>query len=101
MLEGIRVVDFTRLLPGPYATRVLVELGAEVIKVEAREGGDYARWWPPLVGDPPVSGAFRELNAGKKSVVLDLKSPSAVAAARRLAAGVASASCRPRATRLW
>lgn len=86
MLHGIRVVDFSRLLPGPYATRVLVELGAEVIKIEAKEGGDYARWWPPLVGDPPVSGAFRELNAGKKSVALDLRDPGAVLALRSLIA---------------
>lgn len=84
MLDGIRVVDFTRLLPGPYATRVLAELGAEVIKIEAKEGGDYTRWWPPLVGDPPMSGAFRELNAGKKSVALDLRDPQSQVSLRRL-----------------
>lgn len=84
MLDGIRVVDFSRLLPGPYATRVLAELGAEVIKIEAKDGGDYARWWPPLTGEPPMSGMFRELNAGKKSVALDLRQPAATAALRRL-----------------
>jgi len=43
-LRGVRVLDVTRLLPGPYATRVLAELGAEVIKIEPPDGGDYARW---------------------------------------------------------
>ncbi|MCC7382228.1 MAG: CoA transferase [Deltaproteobacteria bacterium] len=72
-LAGTRVLDVTRLLPGPYATRVLAELGAEVVKVEPPDGGDYARWWPPLVGDPPTSGAFRELNRGKRGVALDIR----------------------------
>jgi len=84
-LSGVRIVDFTRLLPGPYATRVLAELGAEVIKVEATPGGDYARWWPPLAGDPPISTAFRELNRGKKSVALDFRDRRAQAALRSLA----------------
>ena len=48
-LQGLRVVDLSRLLPGPYATLVLADLGAEVVKVEAPEGGDYLRWMPPLI----------------------------------------------------
>jgi alpha-methylacyl-CoA racemase len=84
---GVRVLDLSRLAPGPYATRVLAELGAEVIKIEAPNGGDYARWSPPLSGDPPTSGMFRELNAGKKSVALDLKQPAGQAAFRALLAG--------------
>ena len=85
-LTGRTVLDLTRLLPGPYASRLLAELGAEVIKIEDPNGGDYARWFPPLVGEPPVSGIFRELNAGKKSVALDLKQPPARMAFQRLAA---------------
>ncbi|MCA9551193.1 MAG: CoA transferase [Myxococcales bacterium] len=83
-LRGLRVVDLSRLLPGPYATRQLAELGAEVIKVEDPLGGDYARWYPPLMGEPPASGIFRELNRGKKSVALDLKRPEAQEALRIL-----------------
>jgi crotonobetainyl-CoA:carnitine CoA-transferase CaiB-like acyl-CoA transferase len=84
-LSGVRVLDLTRLLPGPYATRLLAELGASVIKVEDPTGGDYARWYPPLAGDPPTGGIFREVNAGKKSVTLDLKRPEALIALRALA----------------
>lgn len=86
LLEGLEVVDLSRLLPGPYATRVLAELGARVVKIEPLPGGDYARWWPPLVGDPPTSSYFRELNRGKRSVALDLRDPHAQAALARLVA---------------
>lgn len=84
-LTGVRVLDLSRLLPGPYATRQLAELGADVVKVEDPKGGDYARWYPPLVGDPPTGALFAELNAGKRSVALDLKDPEACAVLRVLA----------------
>jgi crotonobetainyl-CoA:carnitine CoA-transferase CaiB-like acyl-CoA transferase len=70
-LAGLRVIDLSRLLPGPYATLVLADLGAEVIKVEDPTGGDYIRWFPPLIGD--TSALFGALNRGKKSVRLDLR----------------------------
>ena len=85
-LAGVRVLDLSRLAPGPYATRLLAELGAEIIKIEAPPGGDYARWWPPLLGDPPASAVFRELNGGKRGVALDLKHPDAKAAFEQLLA---------------
>ncbi len=85
-LSGVRVLDLSRLLPGPYATRVLAEMGAEVIKVEDPRGGDYARWFAPVIGDPPASGFFRELNRGKKSIQLDLKRPEAQEVIRHIAA---------------
>jgi crotonobetainyl-CoA:carnitine CoA-transferase CaiB-like acyl-CoA transferase len=85
-LTGIRVIDLTRLLPGPYATRLMAEMGADVIKIEDPKGGDYARWMPPLAGDPPTSSLFNELNRGKRSVTLDLKRPEAQEALRLLAA---------------
>ena len=82
-LEGVRVVDFTTTIAGPHCTRLLADLGAEVIKIEAPEG-DMMRTRPPLRNS--ASTSFGQLNAGKKSIVLDLKTPPAVEAVRRLVA---------------
>ncbi|HZY04709.1 MAG TPA: CaiB/BaiF CoA-transferase family protein [Anaeromyxobacteraceae bacterium] len=82
-LAGVRVLDLSRLLPGPYATLVLADLGADVVKVEDPQGGDYVRWMPPLAGEQ--SGFFHALNRGKRSLCLDLKRPEGAAAFRRLA----------------
>ena len=71
-LDGIRVLDLTRLLPGDFATWVLADLGADVIKIEDTIGGDYMRWMPPIVGSS--SAMFWALNRGKRSVRMDLKS---------------------------
>lgn len=74
MLEGIRVVDLTRLLPGPYATWLLASMGAEVIKVEQPGRGDYIRQnWPRRGGTATV---FHLYNRGKRSVAVDLKKPA-------------------------
>jgi crotonobetainyl-CoA:carnitine CoA-transferase CaiB-like acyl-CoA transferase len=70
-LDGIRVLDLTRLLPGDFATWVLADLGAEVIKIEDTGGGDYMRWMPPMVGES--SAMFWALNRGKRAITLDLK----------------------------
>jgi alpha-methylacyl-CoA racemase len=70
-LDGVRVLDLTRLLPGPFATLVLADLGAVVDKVEDPHGGDYLRHMPPQLGDQ--NHAFLALNRGKRSMVLDLK----------------------------
>ncbi|MDT0496157.1 CoA transferase [Algiphilus sp. W345] len=69
LLSGIRVLDLSRLLPGPFATLYLAQLGAEVIKIEEPGIGDYARQMP---------GLFEQVNRGKKSVVLDLREPDDV-----------------------
>lgn len=82
-LEGIRVLDLTRLLPGPYATLVLADLGADVVKLEEPRGGDYLRWMPPLAG--AQSGAFHALNRNKRSVALDVKAEGGAAVLLRLA----------------
>jgi alpha-methylacyl-CoA racemase len=82
-LAGVRVLDLSRLLPGPYATLVLADLGAEVVKVEEPRGGDYLRWIPPLAG--AQSGAFHALNRNKRSLALDLKAEGGAAVLRRLA----------------
>jgi len=63
-LEGIKILDLTNLLPGPFATLIFSDLGAEVIKIEKPETGDYSR---------SIAGLFNSLNRGKKSVVLNLK----------------------------
>lgn len=70
-LEGLKVLDLSRLLPGPYATLALADLGADVVKVEDPAGGDYLRWFPPLVDG--TSALFRALNRGKRSLALDLR----------------------------
>jgi alpha-methylacyl-CoA racemase len=71
-LGGVRVLDLTRLLPGAFCTMLLAEGGADVIKVEEPETGDYMRWTPPMVDGQ--SALFEAINRNKRSVELDLKS---------------------------
>ncbi len=84
-LAGLKVLDLSRLLPGPYATLVLADLGATVDKVEEPEGGDYIRQMPPLRDDE--SALFYGLNRNKRSLTLNLKSPEGRDALKRLARG--------------
>lgn len=85
-LEGVRVLDLSRLLPGPYATLVLADLGADVVKVEDPSGGgDWIRWMPPLVAE--ASGAYHALNRNKRSIALDVRKREGAAALLRLARG--------------
>lgn len=72
VLSGLRVLDFSTLLPGPMATLFLAEAGAEVIKIEKPGGGDEMRSYQPRWGED--SANFNVLNRGKKSIALDLKS---------------------------
>lgn len=71
-LAGLRVLDLSRLLPGPFLTMALADLGADVVKVEDPQAGDYMRALPPLVG--AMSGRFLAVNRGKRSLAIDLKS---------------------------
>jgi CoA:oxalate CoA-transferase len=82
-LAGLKVVDVTTTIAGPHCTRLLADLGADVIKIEGPEG-DMMRTRPPLRSN--ASSSFGQLNAGKRSVVLDLKNPLAQKAVRNLAA---------------
>jgi crotonobetainyl-CoA:carnitine CoA-transferase CaiB-like acyl-CoA transferase len=81
-LAGVRVVDLTRYIPGPYATMTLADLGADVVKIEPREG-DPIRAFPPAVGEE--SAAHAGLNRGKRSVVVDLRTDEGAAVVRALA----------------
>ncbi|WP_170328241.1 CaiB/BaiF CoA transferase family protein [Ruegeria arenilitoris] len=71
-LNGLRILDFTRVLAGPYCTALLADIGAEVIKIESASGDDY-RHIGPFRGDESL--LFQSINRGKKSVVLNLKDP--------------------------
>jgi crotonobetainyl-CoA:carnitine CoA-transferase CaiB-like acyl-CoA transferase len=84
-LTGLRVLDFSTTIAGPHCSRLLADMGAEVIKVESPEG-DLMRSRPVMRGG--ASTMFGQLNAGKRSIVLDLKKPEAVAAVKKLVAGV-------------
>jgi crotonobetainyl-CoA:carnitine CoA-transferase CaiB-like acyl-CoA transferase len=113
-IDGVRVLDLTRLLPGAYATLLLADLGAEVIKIEDPRGGDTMRLLPTK---PPHRNYFERLNRNKRSVTLDLRRPEAAdildalladadvivdsfrpSTSRRL--GVDAATLRPRYPRL-
>jgi crotonobetainyl-CoA:carnitine CoA-transferase CaiB-like acyl-CoA transferase len=83
-LEGVRVLDLTRVLAGPFCTMILADLGAEVIKVEDPAAPDYTRGIPPYAGD--VSHYFLSVNRGKKSIAIDLKSDGGQRLGRALAA---------------
>jgi crotonobetainyl-CoA:carnitine CoA-transferase CaiB-like acyl-CoA transferase len=84
-LDGLRILDFSTTIAGPHCSRLLADMGAEVVKVESTEG-DLMRSRP--VQRDGFSTMFGQLNAGKKSIVLDLKKPEAVAAIKKLAATV-------------
>lgn len=79
-LAGVKILDLSRLLPGPFCSLLLADLGAEVLKVEDTGMGDYVRWTPPYAGDEAAqkrgvaSAQFNALNRNKKSVQIDLKS---------------------------
>lgn len=83
-LEGIRVLDFTRVLSGPSAALALADLGAEVLKIEPPGGGDETRSFPPFRDGE--SHYYISINRGKKSIVVDLKTEQGIALARDLAA---------------
>lgn len=85
MLQGVRVLDLSRVLAGPYCTQLLADLGADVVKVESPKGDDTRTWGPPWLGD--VSGYYLSVNRGKRCLAVDLKDPRGAELVRRLAAG--------------
>jgi crotonobetainyl-CoA:carnitine CoA-transferase CaiB-like acyl-CoA transferase len=83
LLEGFRVLDFSRVWAGPYCTMMLAELGADVLKVERPDGGDETRGYPPFFTEDE-SAYFASFNRGKRSIALDLKRAEGQAVAHRL-----------------
>lgn len=84
-LRGVRVLDLSRVLAGPFATQQLADLGASVIKVEDPRGGDSTRQWGPPFHDGGRSGYFLCCNRGKRSIAVDLGQPEGREVCRRLA----------------
>lgn len=85
-LKGVRVLDLSRHLPGPYVTAALADLGATVIKIEERDFGDPTRGMAPAVADGSDGALHAWLNRGKKSVAIDLKSKEGLALVKQMAA---------------
>src|SRR5687767_11601399 len=83
-LDGVLVADFSRILAGPYATMLLADLGADVVKVEGPQGDDTRTWTPPVRDG--VSTYYLGINRNKRSIALDLKDEADAVVARRLAA---------------
>ncbi|MBM3128824.1 MAG: CoA transferase [Chloroflexi bacterium] len=106
-LDGIRVLDLSRLLPGPYGTMLLADLGAEIIKIETPGLGDYLRVIPPFVSDPAtgesVNATFALINRNKQSVALNFRNKRGKEILLRLAqnADVFVESFRPGAAARW
>jgi len=85
-LSGVRVVDFTQVMMGPCATQMLGDYGADVVKIERIGAGDLSRW---SIGDDPAGAqnpVFSSLNRNKRSIALDLKSPTGLAVVHRMLA---------------
>ncbi|HUQ59422.1 CoA transferase [Lentzea sp.] len=82
-LEGLLVADFSRVLAGPYATMLLADMGASVVKVEGPAGDETRTWMPPVRDD--VSTYYLGINRGKRSIALDLRNPEDAALGRELA----------------
>ena len=82
-LAGLRVLDFSRVLAGPFAGRMLSDLGADVVKVEPPDG-DVTRYWGHEIAN--ITGYFHQQNAGKKNICIDLRAPDAPGLVKQLAA---------------
>src|SRR5918996_5287004 len=84
-LDGVRVLDLSRVLAGPFCGMLLSDLGADVVKIEDTGSGDESRTWPPHKDGE--SAAFLVINRNKRDIALDLKAPAGVDVLKRLAAG--------------
>ena len=95
-LGGVKVADFSRVLAGPFASMMLADFGADVIKIEHPAGDDTRAWVPP-VDENGIGSYFSSVNRNKRSVVCDLRTPAGLAEARSiaLAADVVIENFRP------
>ena len=83
-LDGLKILDFSTLLPGPYATMMLADLGAEVLKVSGKDKYDLVVHWPPMLEGTDTTAAAAWLGRNKKTIFLNLKKASAVEAVKKL-----------------
>jgi crotonobetainyl-CoA:carnitine CoA-transferase CaiB-like acyl-CoA transferase len=83
-LAGLRVIDLTRVVAGPFCTMMLGDMGAEILKIEEPTHGDDSRAWAPFIEGTDTGSFYLSLNRSKKSVALDLKTPDGADALRRL-----------------
>lgn len=83
-LSGLKILDFSTLLPGPYATQLLADMGAEVLRIESPTRPDLLRFAPPMVGD--ISAGHGSINRNKECIALDLKNPESTEIVKKLLA---------------
>ena len=83
-LTGLKILDFSTLLPGPYASLVLADLGAEVVHISSKTRYDLVAHWPPYIEEAGVTAAAAWLGRNKKTVTLDLKRPAAIEAVKKM-----------------
>lgn len=83
-LTGVKILDFTTLLPGPYATMTLADLGAEVLKISSKDRYDLVTHWPPQIDGTDTSAAAAWLGRGKKTMYLNLKKERSIEAVKKL-----------------
>lgn len=83
-LDGLKILDFSTLLPGPYATMLLADLGAQVLKVSSRDKFDIVVSWPPVVEGTDTTASAAWLGRNKKTIFLNLKKPAAIQAVKKL-----------------
>ena len=93
MLDGIRVLDLSRVIAGPYCAMLLADLGADVIKVERPERGDDLREWRARTGRGGMSAVFAAVNRNKRGIALDLQQPEGAGSS---GAGRAAPTCSSR-----
>ncbi len=84
VLEGLKILDFTTLLPGPYATLLLADMGAEVLKISSKDRFDMVTNWPPLIENGDITASAAWLGRNKKNIYLNLKKDKSIEAVKKL-----------------
>ena len=83
-LDGLKILDFSTLLPGPFASLMLADMGAEVLKISSKSKPDIVLDYPPFVEGTDISACQAWLGRNKKTIHLDLKKPAAIEAVKKL-----------------